>query len=478
MSTRVLCQPRVTEDLGNSGQSSSDTTPSAAIEHERVEDMSDFRYTAFDRERNLPESRGADEERSEGERDRSRIVHSAAFRRLYRKTQLLWVGSGDFYRTRLTHSLEVAQIGKGIALRVGRKLAGAGADDLRAVQELVEIVEAVCLAHDIGVPPFGHEGEKALNELMSNYGGFEANAQNLRILCRLEVRKQNQLGLNLTRATLDGLLKYPWPLGQPSSGGKGWYDNTGDDLDLVSWIRRGSPDRVQSLECRIMNWADELAYSVHDLEDGIWAGMISRRLVEKAIGEIKEKAKERLSREYPAVGKRIGRNTWEEQSKAILELLAEVEQYDQEHARKAKRKEMTSALINEAILATKDVKTEPTAPSIRYRYEFKVDDDGLLAKHALLNASTRLLMIENPRVVERRQKSKDFIGKLFGVFMSEPDCLPQDFREMCREAAQTWGDSGKARVVCDYIAGMTDDSIQDVYAQIFMPYQRASFRPS
>jgi len=152
-----------------------------------------IKYTLFDYERVVPDPSKRGEERLDFERDRSRIIHSASFRRMQGKTQVFTVGEADFFRTRLTHSLEVAQIGKGLALRLG-------ADP--------DLVETVCLAHDIGHPPFGHAGEAELNCLMNSYGGFEANAQNIRLLTRLEQKSTDYQGLNLTRASIDGQLKY------------------------------------------------------------------------------------------------------------------------------------------------------------------------------------------------------------------------------------------------------------------------------
>ncbi len=242
--------------------------------------MSTDKYSEFDKERFLTEEGSGRSARTEFARDRARVTHSSALRRLGAKTQVLQPGTNDFARTRLTHSLEVAQVGREMAVEFGID---------------PDIVDTACLAHDLGHPPFGHNGEKGLNDWAKDFGGFEGNAQTLRLLTRIEQKVYSKdgvaFGLNLTRASLDASCKYPWTRqfavqdsGADRSIKFGVYE---DDVPVFEWLRQGAKDRIKCFEAQIMDFSDDVAYSVHDFEDAVVEGFIK---LEELRGSSQEQA--------------------------------------------------------------------------------------------------------------------------------------------------------------------------------------------
>ena len=226
-------------------------------------------YQDRDRERFVKQRPSTTLRRGEFAKDRARVLHSAAFRKLSSKTQVLSPSSKAFARTRLTHSLEVAQVGRELATALGVD---------------PDLVDMACLAHDLGHPPFGHNGESALNLWAADIGGFEGNAQTFRILTRLETKIFDNAGvsrgLNLTRASLDAATKYPWQLGEAKAYGNeakfGVYE---DDREVFNWMREGAPAGVKCVEAQIMDFADDVAYSIHDFEDSVVEGLLDPKVI-------------------------------------------------------------------------------------------------------------------------------------------------------------------------------------------------------
>lgn len=393
--------------------------------------------------RRTPEPREQEvDRRSEFERDRARVIHSAAFRRLQGKTQVFGVYEGDFFRTRLTHSLEVAQIAKGIALNLG-------AD--------TDLVEAICLAHDLGHPPFGHTGEYTLHELMRWYGGFEGNAQTFRILTRLERKHHAYDGLNLTYQTLDGVLKYKTcidaaALAAADGPVKGFY---AQDRELVEEIIRYTGTGWQrSFECQIMDVADDIAYSVHDLEDSLKAGLIT-------VADFRQPPPRRVVADVNARLASFGHQVTSDVVRQELVQIADRLEEQERVSGRAARKMLTRDLIHEfasAVTLHPDGRIDAALPS-RVRIE-------------VLKAFESYKVIHNPRVTTLGHKGKEVLRRLFAVLDQGRESIglfPEDYGEAYERALLDGDEHTRKRVICDFLSGMTDSYAMRFYSRLFVP---------
>jgi len=379
--------------------------------------------------------------RSDFERDRARVLHSAALRRLAAKTQVVRATSADFPRTRLTHSLECAQIGRELGQEIGCD---------------PDLVDAACLAHDIGHSPFGHNGEAALNELAAAIGGFEGNAQTLRLLTRLEPKTEGA-GLNLTRATLDATLKYPW-FGEPGTK----FGAYADDAEVFGWIRQGAPDRRPCLEAQVMDWADDVAYSVHDMEDGFHAGLITFKNLESQT--------ERAEVSRTAIAYCPGGVT-EAELTEILEALLALDiwpaSYDGGPGTVAALKNLTSELIGRFCVAAQQATlypdltspfshTSPIGHSVtRYAADLVVPRRQRL-ECALLKAITARYVMNRAGVVAAQARERELLTELtYAVERGAPQTLDPLLRPSWDAAG---ADAARRRVVIDQVASLTDTS--------------------
>ena len=376
------------------------------------------------------------------ERDRARLVHAAASRRLAAKTQVLGPQADDFVRNRLTHSLEVAQIARDLS---------------RALGSQPDIAETAALAHDLGHPPFGHNGERVLAELGESCGGFEGNAQTLRLLTRLEAKTAGA-GLNLTRATLDACTKYPWPRalaeeprgvhadGSPRFVVKfGVYD---DDRPVFDWMRRGADGLRQCVEAQVMDLADDVAYSVHDVEDGVVGGRVDLTALDEA-------AVWQTVRDWylPAAT--------DDELGATLERLRGVGSwptapYDGSRRSLAALKNLTSDLIGRFCGAVQHATfAAGEGPFVRYAADLVVPEQTRLeiavlkgvAAHYVMRADDRVALMERQRLL---------LAELVALLAHRgPDALERPFADDWHAAAD---DPARLRVVIDQVASLTDQS--------------------
>ena len=418
-------------------------------------------YTAADRERWVAEDPAQKRsDRHDFARDRARVVHSAALRRLAATTQVVRPHSDDFVRNRLTHSLEVAQIGREFG-------AALGCD--------ADVVDTACLAHDIGHPPFGHNGEAVLDEVAAGIGGFEGNAQTLRVLTRLEAKRTHadgrSAGLNLTRASLDAATKYPWTRGASPRGLRsrkfGVYE---DDLDVFTWLRAGAPDDApdrRCLEAQVMDWSDDVAYCVHDVEDAI----ASRRVDPAALRSSRTQTDvSRLAQEWYAPDLDV-----EALREALQEVLASgwvPARHDGTRTDLAALKDMTSRLIGHFVHTVELATRERYGPGVLSRYAADlVVPDRVRAQAAVLKgvAAHFVMLSDERRAVMDTERS--VLESLVERYRRDPSLLDPVHREAYDDAAD---DAAALRAVVDQVASLSDARALALHADDSDPAHRTT----
>jgi dGTPase len=398
--------------------------------------------------------------RSAFERDRGRLVHSSALRRLGAKTQVLGPGTDDFVRTRLTHSLEVAQVGR----ELGKAL---GCDP--------DVVDTACLAHDIGHPPFGHNGERALAEVARDVGGFEGNAQTLRLLTRLEPKRfaddGTPAGLNLTRASLDAATKYPWGAGEGPLRADGRptpkFGVYTDDLPVFDWLRAGVPggpaSRERCIEADIMDLADDIAYCVHDVEDAVVGGRIDLALL--ADGEARDAVVEAVHAWY---GTRFDAGELEDGIDRLLATGDMVSGFDGSRRALSALKDSTSQLIGRFSRSAQDATREAYGDGrlTRYAARLVVPDETLAEILVLKGVAVAYVMA--PREEEPLyQRQRQIVADLAGVLLDRaPSALELPFAADFTAASD---DAARLRVVVDQVASLTDLSAMQLHARLVRP---------
>ena len=413
-------------------------------------------YREFDRER-LSGNAAGEDYRSTFQIDRDRVLHTPAFRSLQSKTQVFWSGEYDFYRTRLTHSLEVAQIGRGICDWLLKS-----SDFLHdGFQIDADLVEASCLSHDLGHPPFGHAGERSLNHFMREYGGFEGNAQTLRLLTERIFSEKSQ-GMDPSRAFLDGVLKYKslWSeLGDSENRPEHHfiYDQQNQYLDFVLDGRDypieltvgKARNSFKSIECQVMDWADDTAYSLNDLADATRAGFLT---VEKLEAWAEANGFE-FSPDTPLGGLK----------RAILRRRVD---------------SFAGARIGAYIKSTQLVEQTNfmSAESNRYRFGLEVSKD-VQQESALFKKLAYEVVFLSPELKQLEHKGSYILRKLWELletrYVKEESIDGQFFPLLPKndeqEIEKAEGEAGRARLICDLMAGMTDGSAVRMYRRLFEP---------
>lgn len=414
------------------------------------------------------------DQRSPFQRDRARILHSAAFRRLQAKTQVLGVGMNDFYRTRLTHSLEVSQIGTGILAQLKRKH-----PHLHLWLDSSSLIESLCLAHDIGHPPFGHGGEAALNFMMRHHGGFEGNGQTFRILTKLEPYTEN-FGMNLSRRTLLGVLKYPViyqklqienttpaPTNLRLLKADDWPSVKGifnDDEDVLNWVldplsasdkhlfstinkstnvNKPHKSRYKSLDASIMELADDIAYAVHDLEDAIAMGIVDITQWQQSITPIFEISDDKwIKSEFGQIHHKLFSKT------------------------PYIRKDAIGTLVNGFVTAISIIANNAfNEPLLTYQAQLQSEFEVALTA---LKEFVYQYVVKKPEVQMLEYKGQQIVTQLFEAFASDPHRLLPISIQKKWQAYETLG-LNSYRIIADYISSLTDDYAIKLHQQLFSP---------
>lgn len=381
--------------------------------------------------------------RTEFMRDRARVIHSAALRRLAAKTQVAVPWENDFQRTRLSHSLECAQIGR----ELGESL---GADP--------DLLETSCLAHDLGHPPFGHNGEEALAEIAIDCGGFEGNAQSFRLLTRIEAKTVDSngksVGLNLTRAALDAATKYPWARSE-NPRKYGVYD---DDVEIYKWMREGAPVGKRCIEAQIMDWSDDCSYSVHDLEDAIVANQIKVANFRADFADL-----------FKVMTIDYGSDANEAEVEAALTRLEGLScwptSFDGSHRSLARLKDSTSQLIGRFVqsaeLETRRIHGD--GPLTRYSADLEIPREQLIevdflkavAGHYLINAAA-----SQERYAKQQSLIRDLVEALYQTGSKQLDSV------FLADWQMATTDEERLRVIIDQVASLTDPGAYALHARV------------
>ena len=427
----------VAEPLANPG-----STPAVGAPAVRQSAHLPSGYSSHDAERWLPEQHSS--RRSDFARDRARVLHSSALRRLAAKTQVLSPTVGlDFARNRLTHSLEVAQVGR----ELGESL---GLDP--------DVMDTACLAHDLGHPPFGHNGERALNDWAHDIGGFEGNAQTLRILTRIEPKvfglDGRSYGLNLTRASLDASCKYPWPSAQgvadPSGRSKyGFYD---DDTAAFEWLRDGAPDRQRCIEAQVMDLSDDIGYSVHDFEDAVLNGYVDVTALSARVDH-----DDLVNSMFAWIGGEVDHDGLVAAFDRLDNLPFWMEQWDGSRAAQGRLKNLTSQLIGRfASAATRATREAfPQVSLARFGANIIVPRSIAAEIAVLKGIVAAFVMSTNARRPVYAQQ-RDLLTELADVLLwSAPKNLDAGFAGDWNAATT---DEQRTRAVVDQVASLTDQS--------------------